>query len=178
MKMSYWRFAAMIGTAVVIMYGVMFIDTYALDHIRWSESRMYMAITMGAVMALVMLAWMSNMYRNRKINMAIVGATVLVLATSVSLDRSQATVDDTNFMNSMIPHHSMAILRSEEAAISDVRVCELAVEISEAQRREIAEMEWLVNDIAENGVATTAEEASARPVPEFNASAVRDCPTG
>ena len=131
-EMSYWRFGAMIATAVVVMYGVMYIDTYAFDHLTWSESRMYMAITMGGVMALVMLGWMSNMYRNRKVNMAIVGATILVLAGSISLDRSQTTIEDTAFMSSMIPHHSMAILRAERAGIEDVRVCELAVAISEA----------------------------------------------
>ncbi|NMR30887.1 DUF305 domain-containing protein [Arthrobacter sp. SF27] len=175
MKMGYWRFGAMIATATVVMYGLMFIDTYALDHLRWSESRMYMAITMGGVMALIMLGWMLNMYRNRKMNIAIVAVSLLVLATSISLDRSQATIDDTAFMNSMIPHHSMAILRSERAGIEDYRVCELAVAISEAQRREISEMEWLVNDIAENGPAETAAEAESRPVPEYEVSALRHC---
>src|SRR5699024_4447888 len=127
------------------------------------ESRMYMAITMGGGMALVMLGWMLNRYRNRKVNIAIAGVTVLVLAGSITLDRNQVTIEDPAFMNSMIPHHSMAILRAERAGISDVRVFELAVEIREAQRREIDEMEWLINDIAENGEAETVEEAEARP---------------
>lgn len=175
---SYWRFGAMIATAVVVMYGVMFIDTYALAHVTWSESRMYMAITMGGVMALVMLGWMLNMYRNTKVNLAIAGVAVLVLAVSISLDRSQATIEDKSFMSSMIPHHSMAILRAERAGISDVRVCELAVAISEAQRREIDEMTWLIADIEENGIAETVAEAEARRVPEFEVAAVRDCPTG
>lgn len=170
--MSYLRFAAMIATAVVVMYGVMFIDTYALDHVQWSESRMYMAITMGGVMTLVMLGWMSNMYRNRTVNLAIVGATILVLAGSIYLDRAQTTIEDKAFMNSMIPHHSMAILRAERAGFTDVRVCELAIAISEAQRREIDEMEWLINDIEENGPADTVEEAEARPVPEFEPGTV------
>jgi hypothetical protein len=176
--MSYWRFAATIASAVILMYAVMYIDTYALDHLRWSESRMYMAITMGGVMTLVMLGWMWNMYQNRKVNAAIVGAAILVLAGSITLDRSQATIEDTAFMNSMIPHHSIAILRAERAGLENVRACELAVAISEAQRREIAEMEWLIKDIEENGPAKTAEEAQARPVPEFERSALRDCPTG
>ncbi len=73
-------------------------------------------------------------------------------------------------MKAMIPHHSIAILTSERANIDDVRVRELADAIIEAQRREIAEMEWLIDDIAENGVAATEEEAEARPVPEFTAA--------
>ena len=70
-------------------------------------------------------------------------------------------------MRAMIPHHSIAILTSERAEIEDVRVRELADEIIKAQRREIKEMDWLIQDIAENGVATTESEASARTVPDF-----------
>lgn len=79
-------------------------------------------------------------------------------------------------MKAMIPHHSMAITRSERAELADVRVCQLAVEISEAQRREIDEMDWLIEDIERNGIADTPDEAEARPVPDFEASAERDCP--
>ena len=70
----------------------------------------------------------------------------------------------------MIPHHSIAILTSERAEIDDVRVRELANEIIEAQRREIAEMEWLIQDIKDNGKAATQAEANARPVPDFSTS--------
>ncbi|SNR81527.1 protein of unknown function [Blastococcus mobilis] len=73
--------------------------------------------------------------KNVKGNIAIVAASILLLGVGVFLDRSQTTVQDSGWMSSMIPHHSMAITRSERAEISDVRVCELAVSISEAQRR-------------------------------------------
>ena len=71
-------------------------------------------------------------------------------------------------MRAMIPHHSIAILTSENAQIEDLRVRELADEIISAQRTEIKEMEWLIDDIAANGVADTPEKAQARPVPDFN----------
>jgi uncharacterized protein (DUF305 family) len=176
--MSYWRFGAMIATSVVLMYGVMYLNTYALAHVQWSESRVFMALTMGGVMALVMLGYMLSMYRNRTANLAIVVASLLLIAVGVFLDRSQTTVEDVSFMSAMIPHHSIAILRSERAEIEDVRVCRLAVEISEAQRREIAEMEWLISDIEQNGLAETAAAAEARPVPDFEGEALRDCPQG
>jgi uncharacterized protein (DUF305 family) len=64
--------------------------------------------------------------------------SVVLLGGGIFLDRSQATAKDTDFMRAMIPHHSLAITRSERARIQDVRVCELATEISEAQRRESA----------------------------------------
>jgi uncharacterized protein (DUF305 family) len=99
-----------------------------------------------------------------------------LIVTGIFLDRSQITVEDTGFMNAMIPHHSLAITRAERAQIEDVRVCELAFEISEAQRREILEMEWLIQDIEQNGVVETPDEAVLRPVPEFSVDPVRECP--
>jgi hypothetical protein len=174
----YLRFGAMILTAMVVMYWVMFVSSWELSHVRFSQSRMFMALTMGGTMGLIMLAWMLNMYRNTTANLAIVAASILLLAVGTTLDRSQATVEDTAFMRAMIPHHSMAITRSERAEMRDVRVCELGVAISEAQRREISEMEWLIEDIERNGVAATADEAEARPVPTYDEAAERTCPTG
>ena len=108
----------------------------------------------------------------------VVAVSLLLLGGGIALDRSQATVDDVSFMQAMIPHHSLAITRSERFGNDDVRVCELAVEISEAQRREILEMDWLIDDINDNGAATTPEEAEQRPMPAFDVSADRQCPTG
>jgi hypothetical protein len=171
----YLRFAAMILTAMVVMYWAMFVGSWDWSHVRFSQSRVFMAVTMGGTMGLIMLGWMLNMYKNTKANVAIVILSVALLGGGVALDRSQVTVDDTAFMRAMIPHHSLAITRSERAQIEDVRVCELAAAISEAQKREISEMDWLIADIEENGIAATDEEAAARPVPEFAGSALRDC---
>jgi hypothetical protein len=173
----YLRFAAMIVTAMVVMYGSMFVSSYELSHVRWSQSRMFMTLTMGGSMGLVMLAWMLNMYQNTRANLVIVAASIALLAVGAFLDRSQVTVGDTSFMSAMIPHHSMAITRSERAGLEDARVCELAIEISEAQRREILEMSWLIDDIQRNGIATTKAAARARPVPDYEQPAERRCPT-
>jgi hypothetical protein len=173
----YLRFGAMILTAMVVMYGTMFLGSWELGHLRWSESRLFMTLTMGGSMGLVMLAWMLHMYRSTRANLIVIAVSILLLVGGVGLDRTQTTVQDTSFMSGMIPHHSMAITRSERAELEDVRVCELAVEISEAQRREIYEMDWLIDDIQQNGAATTREEADARPVPSFDEPADRECPT-
>lgn len=173
----YLRFAAMILTAMVVMYWVMFAGSWEWGHIRFSQSRIFMAVTMGGTMGIVMLAWMLNMYKNTKANIAVIAASVLLIGGGIALDRSQATVDDTAWMSAMIPHHSLAITRSERAQIDDLRVCELAVRISEAQRREIREMDWLIDDIQRNGVADTAEEAQSRPVPSYDDTANRNCST-
>lgn len=172
----YLRFAAMILTGMVVMYWVMFVGSWEWSHVRFSESRVFMALTMGGTMGLVMLAWMLNMYKNVKANIAVVAASVLLIAGGVALDRSQITVDDTDWMSAMIPHHSLAITRSERAHIQDIRVCELAAEISKAQRNEILEMDWLIDDIKKNGIADTPGEAEARPAPTFDRTAQRECP--
>lgn len=174
-KGMYLRFGAMILTAMVVMYWVMFISSWELSHVRFSQSRVFMAMTMGGTMGLIMLGWMLNMYQNTKVNIAIILASILLFAAGTVLDRSQITVEDSGFMRAMIPHHSLAITRAERAQIQDVRVCELAVEISEAQRREIQEMDWLIKDIERNGLAATPEEAASRPVPEFQVDPVREC---
>ena len=164
---NYGSFMAMVGTSAVIMFGLMYLNTYALDHVFWSETRFWMMFVMGAVMAVVMLAFMWGMYRNTAKNWIIVGVSVVTFALSLFLVRSQVSVDDSEYMSAMIPHHSIAIMTSERAEIEDVRVRKLANEIIRAQRHEIDEMRWLLSDIDANGIAATTAEANARPVPEF-----------
>jgi len=147
MKNAYPRFIAMIVTSTIVMFGLMYLNTYALGHVFFSETRTYMAIYMGATMALIMLAFMLGMLQNRNVNLAIVAVSVVVFACSLWLVRSQATVADVSWMKAMIPHHSIAILTSERAHISDPRVRKLADNIIEAQRREIAEMKSLIAEL-------------------------------
>jgi hypothetical protein len=143
----YGRFAAMIATSTVVMYGLMYLNTYALDHVTFSETRAYMALVMGATMAIIMLSYMLGMYKNTKVNIGIYLASIIVFAGALYLVRSQVTVDQVSYMRAMIPHHSIAILTSERADITDPRVRELADEIIEAQRREIAEMRELIAEL-------------------------------
>lgn len=154
--MSYWRFFAMIITSTIVMLGLMYLNTYALDHVFFSETRTYMAIYMGAVMAVIMLAFMLGMYTNRTANIAIFAGSAVIFVGALFLVRSQTTIDDTSWMSAMIPHHSIAILTSERANISDPRVRQLADNIIEAQRLEIAEMKALIIDL-EGGPAATPE---------------------
>ena len=139
--MSYRRFAAMIATSTVVMFGLMYLNTYAIEHVAFSQTRAWMALVMGAVMAVIMLGFMWGMYKNTRANIAIVVAAVAVFAVSLTLVRSQATVGDVSYMKAMIPHHSIAVMTSERANIRDPEVRRLADEIIEAQVREIAEME-------------------------------------
>lgn len=146
-KKPYGKFALMIGTSTLVMFGLMYLNTYAADHVFFSETRAYMALVMGASMAIIMLLYMLGMYPKRSVNAAILIGGSMLFAGALWLVRSQATVDDVSYMKAMIPHHSIAILTSERANLADPRVRKLADEIIEAQRSEIAEMKALIADL-------------------------------
>jgi hypothetical protein len=101
--MSYVRFGLMILTSTVVMFILMYLNTYAWEHVFFSETRTYMAIMMGATMAVIMLAYMLGMYSNKALNIAIVGGAIIVFAVSLWLVRSQFTVSRTSYMRAMIP---------------------------------------------------------------------------
>ncbi|ATW05790.1 DUF305 domain-containing protein [Sphingorhabdus sp. YGSMI21] len=164
---SYTRLIAMILTSTLAMFGLMYLNTYALEHVYFSETRTWMALYMGAAMAIIMLIFMLGMYQDKRRNFLILGGAALIFTGSLFLVRSQDTISDQAWQKAMIPHHSIAILTSERANIEDKRVRELADGIIKAQRKEIKEMEWLIKDIDQNGKATTDAEAAARPVPKF-----------
>ena len=150
----------MIATSTIIMYGLMYLNTWDSSHVWFSQTRMWMALYMGAAMAVVMLAFMLSMYTNRKANIAILVGSVIAFSAGLYLVRSQDTVGDVAWMKAMIPHHSIAIMTSTRANISDQRVRDLADEIIEAQKREIAEMEALISDL--NGGPPATPEIDGR----------------
>ena len=147
MQMSYWRFAAMIATSTVVMLVLMYSLVLEAAHVRFSDTRFLMAAYMGAAMAIIMLAFMLGMYKDRRKNTAIFVGAAVIFAFGLWLARSQQLAGDVAYMKAMIPHHSIAILTSERARITDPRVRKLADEIISAQRREIAEMDSLIKDI-------------------------------
>lgn len=151
----YVRFMLMIATSTVVMFILMYVNTYNIDHVFWSETRFWMAFVMGAAMMVVMLLFMWGMYKSTKKNFVILGVAAFVFALALWLVRSQTTVTDTEYMAAMIPHHSIAIMTSERAQIRDPRVRKLAHDIILAQRREIAQMRYLIEDIEQNGVRMT-----------------------
>ncbi|MGV9006249.1 MAG: DUF305 domain-containing protein [Brevundimonas sp.] len=160
--MTYRRFAAMIAVSTLVMYGLMYLNTYQLEHVRFSETRLYMALIMGAVMAVIMLGFMWSMYGRTRINQAILAGAVVVFASSLWLVRSQATVGDVAYMKAMIPHHSIAIMTSGRAHIRNARVRDLADGIIAAQVREIDEMDALIADLSRNPPPADAPDLPPR----------------
>jgi len=146
---KYVNFGVMIVTSTITMYVLMYLNIFQLDHVFFSETRLYMAFIMGSVMAVLMLLFMRHMYTNKRLNVIILASSAIVFASSLGLVRSQTTVEDTSWMKAMIPHHSIAILTSERANLSDPRVQELADSIIKAQRKEIKEMKKLIKELEE-----------------------------
>lgn len=170
---KYFKLLGMVVASMVVMYGISYLNSAEAGDARWSETRLYMNLMMGAGMAVVMLSFMRGMYKDKRLNFAIYGASVAVFILSLILVRSQVLVHDLAYMRGMIPHHSIAILTSDHAKIRDQRVRELADHIAESQRYEIREMTWLVDDIKKNGLALTREEAEKRKFPESRESSDR-----
>jgi uncharacterized protein (DUF305 family) len=144
---AYKRFLAMVATSTVVMFGLMYTTVYTLDHVWFSQTKFWMALYMGGTMAIIMLSFMLTMYGDKRKNIAIYAGSAVLIAASLFVVRDQTTVEDVSWMKAMIPHHSIAILTSERADISDPRVRELADQIIETQREEIAEMERLIADL-------------------------------
>ena len=143
-KGMYSKFLIMLLLSFIAMYGSMYMNTYEWDHVWFSLTRFYMAILGICAMAVIMLTVMLGMYKNRKKNIAIYAGSLLIFVSALGLVRAQIPVDDVSWMKAMIPHHSIAILTSKRANITDPEAQKLAKEIIEAQEREIAEMKKII----------------------------------
>jgi hypothetical protein len=148
--MSYACFILMLATSAVVMFALMYLNAHHIDHVVFSQTRAWMAILMGSAMAIIMLLFMWRMYEDKTTNVAILLIASVAFAGSLSLVRTQISVDEVAYMKAMIPHHSIAIMTSERARISDPRVRRLAQEIRDAQVREIAEMKALIADLEDD----------------------------
>lgn len=156
----------MVATSAVAMFFLMYTHSYqVIDHFWFSETRLFMTLIMSGSMFIIMLLFMLNMYKNRIMNIVIIALGTVLIVGGIGFVRNQITVTSTDYMEGMIPHHSIAILASERAQLKDLRVRELANKIIKTQRREIMEMQWLINEIKENGIVGTDVEQQNRPIP-------------
>jgi hypothetical protein len=140
----YIKLGLMLLVSFVIMYGVMFLNLAELSHIYLSNTRLYMTLLMVSSMAILKLFFMSDMYKDKKANVAIVFLSVSIFITSLLFLRNQTFISDEQYMKAMIPHHSSAIMVSENATFKNAETKQLSVEIIEAQKKEIAEMKQLL----------------------------------
>lgn len=140
MQNHYLRFLLMTVLMFISMYALMYAMVNAFANVYSNYNQFYMAGLMTAPMVLIEILLMSQMYRNKKLNLAIIAASVVALAGFWFLIREQTAINDRQFLKSMIPHHAGAILMCEEAAITDAEIKELCGEIVRSQEAEIRKM--------------------------------------
>ena len=134
----------------IIMYLMMFINMDSISHYHTSLTRIYMALLMIMPMAVLMIAMMGKMYPSQKINRTIVAASIILFSVVLMALRKQEPVTDVQYMKAMIPHHSSAIMTSENAHLKDPEVRRLADSIIAAQKREIRQMEEMISRLEQS----------------------------
>ena len=142
---AYRTLAMAVGVHFFIMWSLTYVGVYAFDHIVLNVNRFYMAVVMVAPMVIVMLAFMSSMFQNKRLNIALYAGSALLFIATFAAIRTQAFVGDEELMQAMIPHHSIAIKNCEFADLDDPEVVELCDQIVQAQREEIALMKDILD---------------------------------
>ena len=140
----YLKFLFMMLVSFMMMYGIMFLNVAEIDHILLSTTRTYMSLLMVAPMAISMMLFMWGMYENKRLNTVIISGAAIVFIVVLTALRTQTPIKDVQYMKAMIPHHSSAIMVSENATFEDPETAELAKQIIEAQEKEIAQMKRII----------------------------------
>ncbi|RFN59946.1 DUF305 domain-containing protein [Marixanthomonas ophiurae] len=149
-KNKYTTFILMLVFSFIAMYITMYLNTYEIDHVYFSLTRFYMTCLGISAMAVIMWFFMRNMYNNKKKNIAILAGSFILFVSALGLVRAQKPIEDVAWMKAMIPHHSIAILTSNRAEISDPEVKKLAEDIIKAQEKEIKEMKAMIKRLEAN----------------------------
>ncbi|WEX09240.1 DUF305 domain-containing protein [Chelativorans sp. AA-79] len=139
----YLMFWINMALGLIVMYVVMFTMIDGLHDFRNNLNMFYMAVTMWAPMGIFMLGTMPGMFPRKSLNIALYAMFVVLTIASFAATRSQTLIGDRQFIDSMIPHHSGAILMCREADLRDAELLTLCEEIVAAQRSEIEQMETI-----------------------------------
>jgi len=141
----YMMLGVNLAISLLIMYVAMFAMIWSWGEFIQNVNFFYMALVMWAPMAAVMLLTMKPMYANPRLNVLLYALFAIVFLLSFAGIRAQALVGDKQFLSSMIPHHSGAILMCEQATISDPEIKTLCGRIIKSQAEEIDQMKAIRN---------------------------------
>ena len=136
----YKKLALMIVLSFISMYVLMYSMVDIFANVIPNINQFYMAALMTMPMLIIEIIVMGSMYMNKKWNLVLLTTGSLAAILFFSCIRQQATVDDKQFLKSMIPHHAAAILMAQKASLQDPEVSQLAQDIIKAQQNEIAQM--------------------------------------
>lgn len=145
-KAHYRRLFLMIALSFISMYALMYAMVDRFENVYANLNQVYMAGLMTAPMVLLELALMGEMYHNKKLNKVIIAVSLIALVGFWMLIRQQTAITNTQFLRSMIPHHSGAILMCEKAPLDNPKIQELCRNIISGQEAEIRQMKSLLNE--------------------------------
>lgn len=140
MTHGYLRLFLMAAASFAAMYGLMYMMVEAPSDVYANVNQLYMAAMMTAPMVVMELLLMRSMYSNQRANVLIMVSATLALVSCIFLIRRQIGVSDREFLRSMIPHHSAAVLMCERASLRDSEIKELCQSIVSSQQAEITWM--------------------------------------
>lgn len=144
MSRPYVRFALTLLASLAAMFLISLEQIRSMDHFYLNASNLYIALTGTGAMGLIMFVAMRRMFPDRNRNIVLVGALAVMLGGGFTLARTELFVGDKGFLDSMIPHHSRALLVCEESTITDPQIIDLCKGIIESQTREITEMQEIL----------------------------------
>jgi uncharacterized protein (DUF305 family) len=130
--------------SAIVMYFVMYTMIDSTADLYNNLNNAYMTAMMVAPMAILMLVLMGSMYTNRRANLALYALFGAMFAFALIGMRSQALIADRQFLRSMIPHHSGAVLMCEKASLKDAEIVSLCARIVKSQKEEIAQMKAIL----------------------------------
>lgn len=140
----YVKFGIILLVSLAVMWTLSMSMVRTVDHFYYNLSNFWMALLMVSAMAVVMVIGMWAMFQNRKANIAMLAGFALLFAGVFALGRTETFVGNEQFLKSMIPHHSRAILVCQESDITDPEIEELCTEIVDTQQKEIAQMKSIL----------------------------------
>jgi hypothetical protein len=144
MESSYRKLEIAITINTIIMFLLTYVMISSAEHFVVNINRIYMALIMAAPMVIVMLLVMRSMFMNKRLNAILLATFGLITILLFILIRTQTPVGDVQFLRSMIPHHSSAILMCEQSTITDPEIIELCDQIVQSQQEEISQMETIL----------------------------------
>ena len=147
MEHPYRKLMLAIAINSVVMYFVMYSTLYSVEHFHLNINRLYMTMSMVAPMVIVMLFIMDGMFQNKMLNLILHLIFAGIFLLGILLVQTQIFVGNSQFLRSMIPHHSGAILRCKEASITDPDIRAHCVQIVDSQQKQIAEMTQLLQKL-------------------------------
>jgi hypothetical protein len=141
---QYARLGLVLAVNAVLMFLITFVTIRSAGHFHVNINRVWMALLMVAPMAILMLLSMRAIFTHERLNMILIGAFAALWLILFIAVRAQVPVGNEQFLRSMIPHHSGALLMCEEASINDSEIEELCARIVKTQTEEIAQMERIL----------------------------------